>query len=104
MSCAAVAFRWSSTLIQPPRAVLYCLYLAAILFSFVLPDYLGRRSMLIGGAAVCASCLTIVSGLNVGISPSTEASQKAGLAMIFIWYFTFGVSCSFFFSSSEGPL
>lgn len=70
----------------------YCLYLAAILFSFILPDYLGRRPMLIWGAVVCASCLTIVSALNVGISPSTISSQKAGLAMIFIWYFTFGVS------------
>ncbi|ORY82922.1 general substrate transporter [Leucosporidium creatinivorum] len=71
--------------------ILYCLYLAAILFSFILPDYFGRRPMLIWGAAVCAACLTIVSALNVGISPATDSSQKAGLAMIFIWYFVFGL-------------
>lgn len=57
--------------------------------------------MLIWGAVVCASCLTIVSGLNIGISPATNASQKAGLAMIFIWYFTFGVRLLFHPPSSE---
>lgn len=81
-----------SAAIDVVPAQLYCLYLVAILFSFYLPDYLGRRSMLMGGALVCAACLTITSTLNVAISPSTDASRKAGLAMIFIWYFSFGVS------------
>ncbi|KAM0751341.1 general substrate transporter [Meredithblackwellia eburnea MCA 4105] len=71
--------------------ILYCVYLGGILFSFFLPDYFGRRPMLIWGAVVCAACLTIVSALNIGISPSTDASQKAGLGLIFIWYFVFGL-------------
>ncbi|KAL8281006.1 hypothetical protein RQP46_006685 [Phenoliferia psychrophenolica] len=71
--------------------ILYCVYLAGILFSFYLPDYVGRRPMLIWGAAVCGSCLIIVSSLNVGISPPTVSSQKASLGLIFIWYFVFGL-------------
>ncbi|KAL8280303.1 hypothetical protein RQP46_007220 [Phenoliferia psychrophenolica] len=71
--------------------ILYCVYLAGILFSFILPDYFGRRPMLLWGAVICASCLIIVASLNVGISPSTLASQKAALGLIFIWYFVFGL-------------
>lgn len=46
--------------------------------------------MLLWGAVVCGACMTVVSSLNIGISPSTDMSRKAGLAMIFIWYWTFG--------------
>ncbi|GAA5834241.1 hypothetical protein JCM9279_004254 [Rhodotorula babjevae] len=71
---------------------LYCLYLAAILCSFYLPDRFGRRPMLMLGALVCATALTITCAINVGYGDAiTSGAQKAGLAMVFIWYFTFGL-------------
>ena len=64
-----------------------CLYLAAILCSFYLPDRFGRRPMLMLGALVCATALTITCGINVGYGDAiTSGAQKAGLAMVFIWY------------------
>ncbi|GAA5829117.1 hypothetical protein JCM11251_004131 [Rhodosporidiobolus azoricus] len=72
--------------------VIYCVYFAAILFSFYLPDRFGRRPLLIGGAAVCAATLFITCGINVGYGEAiTPSAQKAALAMIFIWYFFFGL-------------
>ncbi|GAA5871863.1 hypothetical protein JCM8547_003291 [Rhodosporidiobolus lusitaniae] len=74
---------------------IYCVYLAAILFSFYLPDRFGRRSMLLWTAALCATTLFIVCGINVKYGEVVPpAAQKAALAMIFIWYFAFGAGWS----------
>ncbi|BGP36744.1 proteinral substrate transporter [Rhodotorula kratochvilovae] len=71
---------------------LYCLYLAAILCSFYLPDRFGRRPLLMYGALACAVCLTITCAINVGYGDAiTQSAQKAALAMVFIWYFCFGL-------------
>ncbi|GAA6006089.1 hypothetical protein JCM10207_000519 [Rhodosporidiobolus poonsookiae] len=75
--------------------IVYVVYLISILFSFYLPDRFGRRPMLMIGAAVCAATLAITCGINIGYGDAiTPGAQKAALAMIFIWYFSFGAAWS----------
>ncbi|GAA5885117.1 hypothetical protein JCM6882_007235 [Rhodosporidiobolus microsporus] len=72
--------------------IIYMLYFVAILGSFYLPDRFGRRPLLMGGAAICAATHFITCGINVGYGDAiTPSAQKAALAMIFIWYFFFGL-------------
>ncbi|GAA6034984.1 hypothetical protein JCM8097_002130 [Rhodosporidiobolus ruineniae] len=72
---------------------IYCLYFAAILFSFYLPDRFGRRPMLIWGAVFCSLMLFIVSATNTGYGDAEmpKAAQQGLLACIFLWYFVFGL-------------
>ena len=63
------------------------IYLVAILFSFYLPDYVGRRAILLLGAIVCCICLMVVAGLNASAGDEllSGAPAKGALALIFIW-------------------
>ncbi|KAI5478473.1 hypothetical protein MNV49_005114 [Pseudohyphozyma bogoriensis] len=77
--------------------ILDFLYLAAILLSFYLPDKIGRRKMLLLGAVVTCACFMITAGLNTTAPAGgnlSGAPAKAALALMFIWYFFFGLGWS----------
>ncbi|KIK63850.1 hypothetical protein GYMLUDRAFT_222243 [Collybiopsis luxurians FD-317 M1] len=71
--------------------IVYVLYLVAIFGAFYLPDVVGRRPLLMGGALICGIALISVAAINAGVSPLTSAAQKAVVGLIFIWYFFFGL-------------
>lgn len=70
---------------------LNCLYLVSVSTGYFLPDMFGRRPILISTAAVCAVCLIVVAALTTAFPEPSEATQRASIALIFIWYAGFGV-------------
>lgn len=40
---------------------------------------------------LCASCLLVVAIITTTIVPATDGASKASIALIFIWYASFGV-------------
>lgn len=71
---------------------LYCLYYVAVLTGHFLPDLLGRRIMVMSTAAFCAMCLLVVAIITTATNglPSVPL-QKANIALIFLWYASFGI-------------
>lgn len=62
----------------------------AITTGYFLPDMMGRRKILISTSIVCALCLIIVAILTTAFADPSSSVQKASIALIFIWYFSFG--------------
>lgn len=67
----------------------------AVATGYFLPDMFGRRPLLIATSTLCGACLIIVAILTTAFPDPSEAVQKASIALIFLWYFGFGV---------QGPL
>lgn len=70
---------------------MYSLYYVGILGGHYLPDRFGRRSLLMSTAGVCGLCLMTIAIIVSTIAPSTSASQKASIALIFIWELFFAI-------------
>lgn len=70
---------------------LYSLYYVAILTGHFLPDMYGRRIMLMATGTLCGACLVVVAIITTVITSPNEATQKASIALIFIWEASFGV-------------
>ena len=83
------------TNVFPIIMALYCLYFVGVCTGYYLPDKVGRRSLLIQTSAFCGACLIIVAILTTAFPTPTDAVSKASVAMIFLWYFSFG---------AQGPL
>jgi SP family sugar:H+ symporter-like MFS transporter len=79
----------------PIVMALYCLYFVAVSTGYFLPDLFGRRPLLIITSAVCGACLIIVAILTTAYPLPPAGVQKASIALIFLWYFSFG---------AQGPL
>ncbi|ORY35328.1 general substrate transporter [Naematelia encephala] len=79
----------------PIVMALNCLYFVGVATGYYLPDKIGRRILLISTSALCAICLLVVAILTTAFSDPPTSVQKASIALIFIWYFSFGV---------QGPL
>lgn len=62
----------------------------AIIAGGFIADVSGRRSLMITSAGFCAACLLIVAVLTTAISTPAESTQKASIALIFLWYASFG--------------
>ncbi|KAL7418360.1 hypothetical protein Q5752_006818 [Cryptotrichosporon argae] len=71
---------------------LYCVYFVAIASGYFLPDYFGRRPIIIVTSIVCGACLIIVSSLTTAYPDTPAAVQKTCVGLIFIWYFAFGAN------------
>ena len=70
----------------------YCTYYVAILSGHFLPDMVGRRIILIATSAGCGLCLITVAIIaTVAGGAPTLPMQKASIALIFLWNFSFGV-------------
>ncbi|WWC62250.1 uncharacterized protein I303_104846 [Kwoniella dejecticola CBS 10117] len=69
---------------------LYCLYFATICTGNFLPDIFGRRPILLSTSAFCAATLIIVSILTTAFADPSTSVQKASIALIFLWYASFG--------------
>ncbi|CAI6338072.1 unnamed protein product [Periconia digitata] len=70
---------------------LYALYYVAVLSGHVLPDTVGRRPILMWTSAFCGCCLLVVSALVVGFKTPSDATSKSSIALIFLWYISFGI-------------
>ena len=70
---------------------LYTLYYVAILTGHFLPDMVGRRPILMSTGAFCAVCLIVVSSLVVAYDTPSSTTQKASIALIFLWEISFGI-------------
>ncbi|OCF60811.1 hypothetical protein L486_00451 [Kwoniella mangroviensis CBS 10435] len=70
---------------------LYCFYFVAICTGNFLPDMVGRRPILLSTSAFCAATLIIVSILTTAFADPSASVQKASIALIFLWYGSFGV-------------
>lgn len=69
----------------------YTVYYVAILSGHFLPDKVGRRPILMSTGAFCATCLIVVSSLVVAYDVPSSTTQKASIALIFLWNLSFGV-------------
>ncbi|WRT68121.1 uncharacterized protein IL334_005096 [Kwoniella shivajii] len=69
---------------------LYCLYFVTICTGSFLPDLIGRRPILLSTSAFCAATLIIVSILTTAFADPSSSVQKASIALIFLWYASFG--------------
>lgn len=67
------------------------LYLICVSTGYFLPDMYGRRPILISTALICCVCLLIIASLITAFPSPSESTQKASIALIFIWYASFGV-------------
>ncbi|KAI9638810.1 general substrate transporter [Dioszegia hungarica] len=70
---------------------LYCLYYVAIIAGGFLADISGRRSLMICTAGFCGACLLIVAILTTAYATPTSAVSNASIALIFLWYASFGL-------------
>lgn len=70
---------------------LYSLYYVAILTGYFLPDMFGRRPILIWTSVFCATTLIIIAIITTVVTNPSDATQKASIALIFLWEFSFGV-------------
>jgi MFS family permease len=51
----------------------------------------GRRPILIWTSVFCATTLIIIAIITTAVTNPSEATQKASIALIFLWEFSFGV-------------
>lgn len=70
---------------------LYALYYVAVLSGHVLPDTVGRRPILMYTSAFCGVCLLTVAALATAYETPSNATSKASIALIFLWYIAFGI-------------
>ncbi|KAH8896077.1 general substrate transporter, partial [Thozetella sp. PMI_491] len=67
------------------------MYYVFILTGHFLPDKFGRRPLLMANALLCGVVMMIVAILATTITPSTDASSKAAIALILVWQIGFGI-------------
>lgn len=79
----------------PYIMALNSVYFVGVSTGWYIPDKFGRRDLLIGSSAFCGACLIIVAIFTTAFPTPTDVVSKASVALIFLWYFAFGV---------QGPL
>lgn len=70
-----------------------CIFAGSLFASFPV-EYLGRRLSLIVGLSVQASCMLIFSAVSSGLGTKAHVTQRALIAFLCIWCFTFASSTS----------
>lgn len=93
------------TNVFPIIMALYCLYFVGVCTGYYLPDKFGRRILLIVTSAFCGVCLILVAVLATVFSNPSDAVSKGSVALIFLWYFSFGAQgpCIWIVTTESAP-
>lgn len=70
---------------------LTCIYWVAVLSGHFLPDMVGRRVLLMTTGSAMGTFLVVIAILTTAISDPNTATQKASIALIFLWNVAAGV-------------
>ncbi|GMF75385.1 unnamed protein product [Aspergillus oryzae] len=70
--------------------VVYVIGVVANLLSMFTADRSGRRSVMLGGAALLCACMMVIGGLTTrGMSHMSYSMQVATVVMLMLWFFCF---------------